>query len=92
MTNIYVTVEYASEDESVEGIYHGFEVETAIDHFEQLNEEKSDDKFVILYHIDVDEDDLDGLRKDDECNYVADLVFSDLSPYNDEFVLKSSIS
>ena len=92
MANIFIIVEYATEDESVKGIYHGFEVETAINHFEQLNEEKGDDKFVILYQIDVDEDDLEDLSEDDEYNYVADLVFADLSPYNDDFVLRRSKS
>lgn len=90
MANIFITVEYATEDEAVEGIYHGFEVETAINHFEQLNEEKGDDKFVVLYQIDVDEDDLEDLDEDGEYNYVADLVFSDLSPHSDDFVLRRS--
>lgn len=51
MANLYITVECASKDDAVQGIYHGFEVETAINHFKQLNEEKDPGTFVVLYEF-----------------------------------------
>ena len=89
MANLYITVEYASKDGTVQGIYHGFEVETAINHFEQLNEEKGPGTFVVLYQVDIDEDDLNDLNEDEEYGYVANLVYTDLTPENETYILRS---
>ena len=90
MTNIYITTEYEKETDAVNGIYHGFDKDAAYEHFNKLAKEKSDDTLIVLYHMDIDEDEIEDMDEDQEYDYVADLVFSDLSPDNKTYVLKRS--
>lgn len=86
MSDLYITVEYGP-DNDIQGIYHGFEKETAIAHFESLTRSEVSDVFIVLYQVDIDEDDLEELSEDEEYDYVADIVFSDLSPEKHEYIL-----
>lgn len=90
MANIYITTEYEKGTDTVKGVYHGFDENIAYDHFDKLDEGKNDDTFVVLYQVDIDEDEIEDMDEDQEYDYVADLVFSDLSPDNKTYVLKRS--